>query len=199
MHGSRILFLAGVFAAGAIGPGCSWLPFSGQQSRDTTEAGVSATGSNEAVWMATTRPGLSAVGKDYLFVGPMTVNRDGRRQRYLWFAIGTTIDRHLTGAPRQHHEAVVLLVDGTPMTFELTEWENTSRASPYPLSIRADVTYAARVTSSQVRRLAAARVIGAYVTDPSGRSPVYSVVRGDPGDWVSSGSGSPADAGETGL
>lgn len=154
---------------------------------NTIETGVSPTSLRDAVWLAAPRPGLSAVGKDYLFVGPMTVNRGGSPQSYLWFAVGTTIDRRLTGAPKPELETVVLVTDGTPMTFDLIAWDSNGASAPYPLTIDSYVSYAARVTGSQLRQLAEADTLEAYVTDVSGRSPLYVVVEGDPADWLMSG------------
>ena len=177
--------------AAVLAGGCTWLPQADGSAAgvagNTVEAGVSPTSSRNAVWLAAPRPGLSAVGKDYLFVGPMTVNRDGSRQRYLWFAVGTTIDRRLTGAPKPELETVVLVTDGTPMTFDLIAWDSTGAYAPYPLTIDSDVSYAARVTGSQLRQLAEADTLEAYVTDVNGRSPRYVVVEGDPADWLTSG------------
>lgn len=166
---------------------CSWLPKGDGPAVNITETGVSPTSSRSAVWLAAVRPGLSAVGKDYLFVGPMTVNREGARRSYLWFAAGTTIDRHITGADKPQLESVVMVADGTPMTFDLVRWSNDKASAPYPLSIDSYVSYAARVTASQVRQLANAGTLEAYVTDINGRSPVYSVVEGEARDWLSNG------------
>lgn len=166
---------------------CSWLPKGDGLTTSITETGVSPTSSRSAVWLAAMRPGLSAVGKDYLFVGPMTVNREGSRRSYLWFAAGTTIDRHITGAEKPQLESVVMVADGTPMTFDLVPWDNGKASSPYPLTIDSYVSYAARVTASQVRQLANADTLEAYVTDINGRSPLYSVVEGEARDWLNYG------------
>lgn len=164
--------------------GCSLFPDAGDTLTNSIQTGVSPGSSRDAVWLAAQRPGLSVAGKDYLFVGPMTVNRDGLRRSYLWFAVGTTIDRHLTGVAKPELETVVLVVDGTPMTFDLTAWDNAKASAPYPLSIESYVSYAARVTASQLRQLVQAETLEAYVTDANGRSPLYVVVSGDPGDWL---------------
>lgn len=167
--------------------GCSWLPNRTEPPPSVTEAGVSPTSNREAVWLAAERPGLSAVGKDYLFVGPMTVNREGARRSYLWFAVGTTIDRRITGVDKPQLDTIVLLVDGAHMTFDLVPWDNEASSSPYAPAIDSYVSYAARVTSSQVRQLAAAAELQAFLTDANGRSPVYSVVQGQASDWLSNG------------
>ena len=164
--------------------GCAWQNDTDEMRASITDAGVSTTSSREAVWLAAPRRGLSAVGKDYLFVGPMTVNREGTRQTYLWFAVGTTIDRHLTGAHKPTLDTVVMLVDGTPMTFDLVAWDDASASSPYRPAIESYASYAARVTGSQVRQLASADTVEAYVTDLNGRSPIYVIVKGDPRAWL---------------
>ncbi len=174
--------LTGAFAVITL-IGCAWQNGTDGLTASVTDSGVSATSSREAVWLAAPRRGLSAVGKDYLFVGPMTVNREGARRTYLWFAVATTIDRHLTGAPQPTLEQVVMLVDGTPMTFDLIAWDDAA-SSPYPLAIESYSSYAARVTNSQIRQIASADTVAAYVTDSNGRSPIYLVVKGDPGDWL---------------
>ena len=178
--------LAAVFASA-----CTSLPQADGSSAgvagNPVETGVSPTSAHDAVWLAAPRPGLSAVGKDYLFVGPMTVNRDGSRQSYLWFAVGTTLDRRLTGAPKPELETVVLVADGAPMTFDLIAWDSTGPSAPYVSSIGSDAAYAARVTGSQMRQLAKADTLEAYVTDVNGRSPLYVVVDGNPADWLIAG------------
>ena len=148
------------------------------------ESGLSATSSDGAIWLAAGRPGLSAVGKDFLFAGPMTVNRNGVQRRYLWFALGTTVDRTLTGASEPGLESVVLLVDDTPMNFELIPWNNSVDAQPYALPFASLQSYAARVTASQIRALANAKQVEGYVTDAAGRSPTYTLVHGDPASWI---------------
>ena len=165
---------------------CSWLPTIDEMTA-RTDPGVSPTGSQEALWLAAPRPGLSVVAKDSLFVGPMSVNRDGVRRSYLWFGVGTTIDRRLTGAPAPGLDSVVIIVNETPMTFDLIPWDSDPDAPPYPLSIDSHTSYAARITNSQLRQMANADRLSAYVVDANGRSPTYEVVEGSPSDWVSFG------------
>ena len=163
--------------------GCAWMGKGEQAATDDASDRVAAVDASEPVWLAAPRPGLSAVGNDYLFVGPMSVNRDGSPQNYLWFAVGTTIDRRLTGAPAPVLDTVVLIVDGTPMTFDLVPWEESSRPAPFDLTIDSYASYAARITASQIRQLANASILDAYVTDAEGRSPLFTTVAGDPSNW----------------
>ena len=183
MTATRITFLVLVAALSS----CGILSRSADEAQTpiaAIESGLSATSSDGVIWLAAGRPGLSAVGKDFLFAGPMTVNRNGVQRRYLWFALGTTVDRRLTGATELDLESVVLFVDDTPMSFELVPWNNAVEAQPYALPFASDKSYAARVTGSQIRALANAQHVEGYVTDPAGRSPTYTLVHGDPASWV---------------
>lgn len=190
MH-ARLSKQLGLCLLAATMSACGYLPLPGLKEApvgvSVTETGVSPTSSRSALWLAAVRPGLSASAKDYLFVGPMTVNREGARRGYLWFGAGTTIDRHITGADKPVLDTVILVADGTPMTFDLIPWDNNPATSPYPLAIDHYASYAARVTTSQLRQLGNASELGAYVTDVNGRSPLYQVVEGSAGDWIAGG------------
>jgi len=146
--------------------------------------GISMTRPRQPVQLAALRPGLSAVGKDYLFAGPVSVSGLGAPQAYLWFALGSTIDRRYTGAPEPTFQTVILLIDGTPMTFDLSPWSGASGTEPYELDIRPSASYAAKITNSQIRQIANAQILEAYVADADNRSPRYSMVSGDLRDWL---------------
>lgn len=151
---------------------------------ESVEYGISPVGGTAPLWLSAGRPGLSAAGRDFLFVGPMSVNRNGSSERYLWFGLSTTIDRDLTGAPPLVTESVILVVDGTPMNFDLVEWDAGPSASAYVLPVDGFASYAARVTASQLRQVAQATRVDAYVTNREGRSPVFTLVEGDAAVWL---------------
>ena len=174
---SAVILFTGLLA------GCGWMGERDTTGEPAARYSVSSAGAAGPVWLAAPRPGLSAVGKDYLFAGPMTVNRGGQAENYLWFALGTTLDREIMGTPRPALESVLLIVDGTPMTFDLIPWDEASSPTPFDLSIGNYASYAARITRSQLRQLAGATELAAYVTDPGGRSPRYTVVRGEAATW----------------
>ena len=132
---------------------------------------------------AAERPGLSDVGKDYLLVAPVSVNGSVSAGQYLWFAVGTTLDRNIVGAPDPGFDRIVLVVDDVPMTFDLSDWDDTARTEPYKVSMKVTRSFASRITASQLERIANAKQLEAYVTNPDRRSPVYALVQGSPGDW----------------
>ena len=136
------------------------------------------------MYLVAGRPGLSAVGKDYLVMSPVTSNAGGRATTYLYFALGSSIDRVLTGAPPPGFDSVVLLIDDTMMTFELEPWSEFAEAEPLELDVRLRESYATRVTRSQLAKIASAHSVYAYVTDTNHRSPMYSYSRGSFAEWV---------------
>ncbi len=147
--------------------------------------GVSLARPRQPARLAAERPGLSAVGKDYLFTGPVSVSGSGTSQTYLWFATASTIDRHITGAPEPTFKTIILVVDGTQMTFDLIPWASASKAAPYELPMEPRASYAAKVTSSQIQQIATATTLQAYVTDNDSRSPTYYLAEAELRDWLS--------------
>ncbi len=138
---------------------------------------------DKPVRLATEQPALSTVGKDYLLVAPVSVSGSVHRGLYLWFAIGTTVDRDLQDLPEPGFDRIVLLVDGMPMTFDLVDWSERARGEPYRMPMKTLRTFASRVTVSQLDRIRSATDVSAWVTNPEHRSPDYLIVRGHPSEW----------------
>lgn len=154
------------------------------QSDIDEQTGISLTRPAEPLQLAARRPGLSDVGKDYLFTAPVTVSGIGAPQTYLWFGVGSSVDRHIRGAPLPQWQSIIVVVDGTAMTFDLIPWSEAASSTPYKTSARLLRSYAAKVTSSQIRQIAGAQHLEAFVTDIDTRSPVYSFISGDQGEWL---------------
>ena len=114
----------------------------------------------------------------------MSVNRGGSSQRMLYLAFGTTVDRHITGAEKPQLETVVFEIDGSLMKFDLIPWDSGPDSVPFDPAIPARRNFAVRVTASQLRALAGAASIKAWVTDEYGRSPEYRLVVGQPSDLL---------------
>ncbi len=164
--------------------GCGGTPVGPFESNVNERTGESFAYAREPVHLVAVRPGLSAVGKDYLIVSPVTSSTGGRANTYLYFALASSIDRVLTGAPDPGFDSVVLQVDDTLMTFELEPWSEIANAEPMDLDVRLRASYATRVTRSQLAKIASAQSLSAYVTDTAHRSPLYSYSRGSYADWT---------------
>lgn len=176
---ATLLFV--LFAAGGCGTQ-SASPFV-QQLDETT--GESLLRTREPLRLVADRPTLSRVGKDYLFAMPVSVSGTERAGTYLWFGFGSTTDRRLTGADVPDVNRIVLLVDGTPMTFDLNAWSAIAASEPVEPGVEHYASFGARVTDSQLKKLAMATEISAYVTNAGNRSPDYRVTAGRATDWAS--------------
>ncbi|MDJ0911372.1 MAG: hypothetical protein QNI99_19465 [Woeseiaceae bacterium] len=164
--------------------GCGGTPVGPIESSVNERTGESFAHVREPVYLVAGRPGLSTVGKDYLVMSPVTSNAGGQATTYLYFALGSSIDRVLTNAPPPDFDSVVLLIDDAMMTFELEPWSEFANAEPMDLDVRLRESYATRVTRSQLAKIASADSVYAYVTDTSHRSPLYSYSRGSFAEWT---------------
>lgn len=148
------------------------------------QTGISLTRPAAPLILAAPRPGLSDIGKDYLLTAPVTVSGLGPSQTYLWFGVGSSVDRKISGAEVPTWQSIILVVDGVAMTFDLVSWEQAAPSTPYESSTTLHGAYAAKVTNSQVQRIVNASRIEAFVTDESNRSPTYLLVNGELQAWA---------------
>ena len=75
---------------------------------------------------------LAANARDYIYIGPVEVNRNGRRQYLLWVAYRSTIDRAGSAgftAPAQTY----LLLDGEPMDLPVATSMDRPQAGTHTL------------------------------------------------------------------
>ncbi|MBT8443085.1 MAG: hypothetical protein KJO76_11905 [Gammaproteobacteria bacterium] len=169
----------------AIMAGCGGQPVSPFVQQLDESTGESLLRVRDPLRLVAEQPALSRVGKDYLFAMPVSVSGSDEAGTYLWFGFGSTTDRTLTGASLPNVKQIVLFVDGTPMTFDLRDWSAIVASEPFDPGVVHYASFGARVTQSQLRRIAAATGISAYVTNADSRSPVYKVAGGAVSDWAS--------------
>lgn len=162
---------------------CISNPESPIEQRVDEQSGESFTQPAEPLRMVATRPALSRVGKDYLFVSPVLVSGSGMPQNYLWFSIGSTTDREITGAIRPGINSIVLILDGMPMTFDLVPWREIASSRPFDPGVKHHASFGAKVTRSQLQRLSAASKLSAFVTNENDRSPQYLLMAGQNAIW----------------
>ena len=105
----------------------------------------------------------AAHARDFVYMGPVEVNRMGARSHYLWLGIWSTIrDDERLSPDRDGFESVVLFVDGEPFPLELAGWTLDAIGVSEPVYVKpvasaADAYY--HITLNQVRRLATAKRI----------------------------------------
>jgi len=101
----------------------------------------------------------AAHARDYVYLGPIEVNRMGSYSYFLWLCIWSTISNEDIAAQRDGFESIVLFVDGEPLSLELLGWTPeriglSESVYPKPVASAADAYYA--VTLDQIRLLAEA-------------------------------------------
>jgi len=168
----------------ALSAGCANKPASPFTQHVNEQSGESMTSTVEPTRFVAERPALSRVGKDYLYAAPVRVSRVDAPTTYLWFAVGSSIDRRITGAAIPDVNSIVLLVDGMPMTFDLENWSEVTASEPFALNVEHYTSYGARVTGSQLRRIAAAESLRAFVADADNRSPTFMIADGVHRTWA---------------
>jgi hypothetical protein len=101
----------------------------------------------------------AAHARDYLYLGPLLVNRMGQHDYYLWLGIWSTLQEHDPATQRDGFESVVVYADGEPFELELAGWTTDSIGISQPAYVKpvasaADAFY--RVTRDQIRLLSQA-------------------------------------------
>lgn len=168
----------------ACGAACSNQPQSQFKQHVDDDTGESYSHAIEPLRLVADQPALSRVGKDYLFVAPVSVSGAHTPNSYLWLAIGSSVDRRITGVPLPDVNAIVLVIDGMPMTFDLVPWSEIAASEPFEIGVEHYTSFSSRVTQSQLRRIVAATEISAYVTNGEDRSPAYYLVDGVYTAWA---------------
>jgi len=158
--------LLAVIAAGAIfASGCTSVPSAPPiHQRLDSSTGETVTTLEEPLAFFRDRPMLAANSRDYVYVGPVEVNRSGDKRYMLWAEYCSTIDR-FDGPGFGVPERAYLMLDGEPMELvrAIREPEPGGRFYVAPVPGGAGVMYA--VTRAQLRAIARAQDV-MFVTVP---------------------------------
>lgn len=177
MRGPAYILL---LASAGLLAGCS----GGPSVRSTTDGatGMTVVSMSEPVVLARRQPGLAEAARDYLYIGPVGLSERGRYQQYLWLGLGSTIDRPLAAVSFPEPKAVVLLLDGVPMALDIQAWP-AEGTLPYEVSVNTELSLAARVTQSQLHRIAGAAEVEAVVELQDGAYSRFVRWHGDRNQW----------------
>lgn len=124
------------------------------------ETGVTIKRASAPIVMYRDMSANSAFGRDYVYVGPIQVNTMGQREYFLWLGIWGSSDSAERGRKMDDFEAVVLYVDGEPLSLEVKGWTPGSIGASgdvyvKPVASALDGYY--RVTVDQMRLIAESR------------------------------------------
>lgn len=122
--------------------------------------GVTVLSSTAPIVLYADNSAYAAHARDFVYLGPVEVNRMGSHSYYLWLGIWSTIrQEERLSAQRDGFESVTLFVDGQPLPLELAGWTLDSIGVTEPVYVKpvasaADAYY--RVTIDQIRLIAEA-------------------------------------------
>lgn len=125
--------------------------------------GVTVLSATRPIVLYRDNSGYAAHARDYVYLGPIEVNRMGARSYFLWLGIWSTMRDDLRlSRQRDGFESIVLYADGEPFSLELEGWtpESIGVSEPVymkPVAGATDAFY--RVTVDQIRFLSMARDI----------------------------------------
>jgi hypothetical protein len=127
-----------------------------EQTLDTV-TGVTVTRSTAPVVLYRDNSAYAAHARDYVYLGPVEINRMGNNSYFLWLGIWSTMSDESRSAERDGFESVILYADGEPLPLEFAGWtlEAIGVSKPVyvkPVASAADAYY--RVTVDQIRFIA---------------------------------------------
>ncbi len=119
--------------------------------------GVTVTRSAAPVVLYRDNSAYAAHARDYVYLGPVEVNRMGNNSYYLWLGIWSTMRNEARSAQRDGFESVILYADGEPLPLEFAGWTLDAIGVSEPVYVKpvasaADAYY--RVTVDQIRLIA---------------------------------------------
>ena len=139
----------------------------GSSPTQTTEkmdplTGVTVTRSTSPLVLYKENSARAAYARDFVYVGPLSVNRMGTYNNYLWLGIWSSLSTEQLADQRDGFESIVIFADGEPLRLELEGWTLASIGVSQPVynkptATSADAYYL--VTMDQIRVIAQARDI----------------------------------------
>ncbi len=160
---------------------CTTVP--GISSHFDEDTGLTVVALQEPVVLARAVPRLATAARDYVYLGPVRINRMGSIESYIWVGAASTLDRAAAGEAPPLAAGLVLLLDGVPMQLVLEDWQDQI-APPYRVSAPLYATRRARVATDQIARIAAAGSIQVYLTSDAGATAAYAPWHGSYGSWA---------------
>ena len=126
----------------------------GLSERLDERTGVTTTALDSPITLVRQAPDLAVGSRDYAFVGPVEVNRMGKRSYYLWIGLASTVDRARTREVPPRPVSLSMIVDGVPLVIELEEERGDQGAQRYRTPLPVYGVYRAPVSLDIVKLLA---------------------------------------------
>ena len=150
---------------------------SGQLVTDRLDpvTGVTIKRSTVPIVLYRSNSAVAAHARNFVYVGPIQINRMGENHYFLWFGIWSTVQDQNISSQRDGFESIVFYADGEPFILELSGWTNdaigvSESVYPSPTASAANAYYS--VTLDQLRLIALATDIELRTGGP--RTSTYS-------------------------
>jgi hypothetical protein len=115
----------------------------------------------------------AAYARDFVYIGPLAVNRMGEHHYFLWLGIWSSMDDQGMSEQRDGFDTVVIYADGEPLSLNIEGWTLSSIGVSEPIYNRPTATAADAyypVTMDQIRLIAAATDVRLRTAGPRARS-----------------------------
>lgn len=126
-------------------------------------SGLTVVTNNAAIMLARPVRTLAAGARDFAYIGPVQINRMGRRDYFFWIGLASTVDRDLVGLEPANAVALAIVVDDEPMILSLSEWDTSLDQPPYQSTVPVYATLMAPTSLDQIHRIAAAESIDIHL------------------------------------
>lgn len=176
----RPAFLIDSIVVGVLLAGCTSAP---ETRTRLDSSGLTVVALADAIVLAHPVRNLAAAARDYAYIGPVEINRMGRRQYLLWIGLASTVDRELVGANPPQATGLVMIVDGEPMALSLADWETSLDLPPYDATAPVYDVLAARTSLDQIGRIAAADSVELHVVQGNDVAARYVTWHGTWASW----------------
>lgn len=154
-------------------------------------SGLTVVTLDEVIVLARPTRHLATVARDYVYLGPVEINRMGTLEHYVWVGMASTVDRALAVEPEPEAATLALLVDGVPMALSLLPWDKELDEPPYESSVPIYESFGARASLDQIKRIAQAESVEVHIITATGASVDYQKWQGQWSVW--SGIRAPAE------
>ena len=139
------------------------------------------------ITMAKATPQFSQAARDYLYLGPVQVNRMGAKEHHLWLGFATTVDRMPFGDTPPRPTRLVVVADDLAMDLVLQEWDPARNGEvPYEVANTPYLSLASRVTPEQLTVIGRAEQVRVYVVTADSQAVEYERWNGFFDRWLHS-------------
>lgn len=137
----------------------------------------------DAILLARPVRTLAASARDYAYIGPVEINRMGKREYFFWIGLASTVDRDLLGLNPADAIALALFVDQKPMVLSLSDWDTRLDIPPYESEAPVYAMLAAQTSLDQIHRIARATSVELHIIATESDAARYEAWEGSWSSW----------------